>query len=137
MPWDAVLVSAPDINAAAGNEVTVPVRFDNLAGEPVTSFQFSVEFDPAVIQPAEFAAGLAGTLGDGLNLAYHSPDRGVLNVVVYGAYPAAGDGEYITLHFTVTGKEGSSTPVTVRDIRLNDGGMPATAGNGSVTIQKR
>ena len=82
LPWDSVLASLPKVVSETGKSVMVPLRLDNLAGEPVSSYQFTIEYNGDVVKPAQIAANLAGTLSEGLSLAYNSPSPGVLKVVV-------------------------------------------------------
>jgi hypothetical protein len=135
--WDAPAVSTPSINARPYARVSVPVRLDSLGGEAVSSYQFSLTYDPAAIEPADLAADLSRTMADGMNIAYHSPSPGVLNVAVYGAFPVTGEGTYVNVNFTVTGKPGSSTLLAIRDFRLNDGIRTVTALNGSIGVISR
>src|SRR4029079_18430969 len=60
LPWESVLVSIPGITADTGRHVTIPVRFDNLNGEAVSSFQFTLRYDPKVLNPQQAAADLTG-----------------------------------------------------------------------------
>jgi hypothetical protein len=131
-----VTVSLPQVLAAPNKNVTIPLRLDNLMGEPVSSYQFTVEFDPSVIRPLNIAADLAGTLADGMTIAYHSPRRGVVNVVVYSPFPVSGEGEYINLNFHISGAPGTSTPLSISGFRFNDGKVQAVESNGSVKVGK-
>jgi hypothetical protein len=134
LPWDAVLASVPNVKGGTGQTLTVPLRLDNTGGEPISSYQFTLEYDPAVIEPAKIAASLAGTMADGMSLAFNSPEPGVLNVVVYSAFPITGDGIYIELNFEVIGKPGSATPLSIAEIRLNDGKNSLATIDGHVEI---
>jgi hypothetical protein len=133
--WDAAAVSLPDITAWAGKPVTVPVRLDNLMGEAVSSYQFTIQFDQTVIAPAEIAASLAGTMADGMNIVCHSPKPGVVSVAVYSAFPVTGDGIYVDLNFRVTGKSGSTTTLSVEGFRFNEGTHKVVATGGNVSVR--
>jgi hypothetical protein len=134
LPWDQILASVPDVKAHSGDKLTVPLRLDGLMGKAVSSYQFTLEFDPAVIEPSQMAADLAGTMADGMNIAFYSPSRGVLNVAVYSAFPVTGEGVYANLNFNVTGKALSSTPLVMRGFRFNDGRSPVDAVSGHVSV---
>jgi hypothetical protein len=134
LPWDAVLASIPNVKGGTGRTLTVPLRLDNTGGEAISSYQFTLEYDPAVIEPAKIAASLAGTMADGMCLAFNSPEPGVLKVVVYSAFPVTGDGVYIGLNFEVIGKPGSATPLSIAEIRLNDGKNGLATIDGHVEI---
>jgi hypothetical protein len=131
---DAVIVSMPNATAAPKSEVVVPFRIDNLAGKNVTSYQFDLLYDPSVIVPAHAPVDLAGTLSEALSVTANSPTPGLLKVVVYGATPTSGDGEYVNVRFTVTGGNGSSSPLTIDGFRFNDGIDEATAVHGQLVV---
>jgi hypothetical protein len=117
----AVKASVPNIKAPAGSSVVVPLSLTDLRGREVSSFQFDIVYDPAVIRPANIAADLNGTVGQGLSIVSNSPAPGLLKVAVYGTEPVAGDGLYANLHFVTVGKIGAETALTINAFRLNDG----------------
>src|SRR5204862_456341 len=94
-----------------------------------------IRFDPSVIRPANIAADLSATMGQGLIIVSNSPEPGLLKVVVYGVQPASGDGVYANLNFTSIGATGTSSPITITDFGYNDGRDPVVVTNGSVTIE--
>ncbi len=102
----AVRVSVADTKAAHGSVVRIPLSLANLRGTGVTSYQFDIEYDPAVLAPADIAADLAGTMSEGLYAVSNSPTPGLLKVVVYGAIPASNDGVYVNLQFKAVGIAG-------------------------------
>jgi hypothetical protein len=130
----AVRVSTADVTAVQGAEVLVPLRIENLNGKPVTSYQFDIEYDPAVITPARIAADLAGTLSEGLAVVSNVPVPGTLRVAVYGVLPVTGDGVYLNLKFTVLAGIGSSSPVTITAFGINDGVDEIAATSGTLTV---
>jgi hypothetical protein len=138
LPWDAVLASVPRLlTARTGSEIVVPFRLDNLRGEQVTSFQFDIEYDPAIISPAKIAAGISGTLSEGLSVASNVQRPGLLKVVVFGAVPVSGDGVYVNLRFNAVGRPGTSSRISIIDLRHNDGTEQVVAANGLIWITAR
>jgi hypothetical protein len=131
---NAVKASVPRISSQQGEVVTVPFRIDNLKKEEVSSYQFDIAYDPAVITPADIAADLAGTVSESLAVAFNTPEAGLLKVVVYGAMPVNGDGVYVNLRFNTTGAGGSSTPLTVQNFRFNDGTADVVTINGTIRV---
>lgn len=131
---DSINVSVPALTASAGTVVTVPFRVENLGGRAVGAYQFDIEYDPAVIAPADIAADLEGTLGSNLSIASNSPEPGRLKVAVYGAFPATGDGTYVNLRFTVIGGAGSATPLNISNVVINDGTSQVFALAGSLSV---
>ncbi len=131
---DSINVSVPSLAASAGSVVTVPLRIDNLAGRSVGAYQFDIEYDPAVIAPSTIAADLAGTLSSNLSVVFNTPEPGRLKVAVYGAFPATGDGTYVNLQFQAIGGAGSSTPLNVTNVVINDGSQPIFVAAGSLSV---
>jgi hypothetical protein len=122
--------------AAKGSIVEIPLTLERLGGAGITSFQFTVEYDPAVIEPARLAADLGGTLAEGLMTVFNVSSPGTLRVAVYGAFPATGDGLYARLRFAVIGSPGTASGIVVRDLGFNDSSIGVTMINGKVTITK-
>ena len=138
LPWDAVLASVPrQLTARTGSEIVVPLRLDDLRGTGITSFQFDIEYDPTIISPVKIAADISGTMSQGLTVFSNAAKPGLLKVVVFGAVPASGDGEYVNLSFTAIGRPGSSSKVNITGFRFNDGLDPVVTANGTVTITPR
>lgn len=131
---DAVRVSIPSTVAGSGTVVHVPLQIDRLRSIGLTSYQFDIEYDPAVIEPADIAAELTGTLAENLSVVTNVPTPGLLKAAVYGAYPVTGDGVYANLKFNVVGSTGSSTAITIRQFIYNDGTMGVMAVNGGVKV---
>ncbi|MEO7539084.1 MAG: cohesin domain-containing protein [Pyrinomonadaceae bacterium] len=134
MPWDAVTASLSGIKAPFGKEAVVSLSLDGLAGEAVSSYQFTINYDPAVIEPARIAAALTGTRAEGMNIACYSPSPGTLKVAVYSAFPVTGDGVYAALKFNVIGRPGSTTRLDISEFRFNDGTMPVLNTPGSIAV---
>ncbi len=134
-PGTAVRVSISDLAAGRGTQVTVPLRIENLRGRGITSYQFDIEYDPAVLTPADIAADLAGTISQGLSVVSNSPRPGLLKVAVYGAVPVTGDGVLIDLRFIAAGRTGNSSRLTISGFRFNDqtDGVIPTSGRLDIT----
>jgi hypothetical protein len=131
---DAVRASAAEIAGQHGDVVTVPIRLENMSGTTLRSYQFDVEYDPAVLTPLDGAADIAGTKGEGMMVVSHSPEPGLLKVAVFGSLPVSGDGVYADLRFTAMGNAGSSTSLSIKRFRIDDGSTDTATVNGRVTI---
>ena len=131
---NAIRVSVRDAKGPRGSTVIVPLDISNLRGRGVGSFQFDIEYDPAVIEPAAIAVDLAGTLSEGFAMAANSPAPGLLKVVVYGTFPVTADGVFANLNFIATGPAGTSSPLTIRRFRIDNGTVPIFTADGSVTV---
>ncbi|MBK7393835.1 MAG: hypothetical protein IPI64_11155 [Chloracidobacterium sp.] len=132
---NAVIGSLPTASVDPGTQVTIPFRIDNLAGKTIRSTQFSVEYDPAVVEAVAGAASVQGTNADTLGVVSNVPTPGVLKVAVYGAVPVGGDGTYVNVTFTVRGAGGTSTPLTINGFRFNANTDEVTAVNGRLTVR--
>jgi hypothetical protein len=133
-PDKAVKASLPTVKAPAGSPFSIPLSLTDLRGREVNSFQFDIEYGPAVIRPANIAADLNGTLGEGLSVVSNSPTPGLLKVAVYGTAPVVGDGAYVNLHFVAVGKIGAATPLTINAFRLNNGTDRVFGSTGYVQV---
>jgi hypothetical protein len=131
---DAVIVSMPNAIAAPKSEISIPLRIDNLAGASVSSYQFDLEYDPAVITPTQQPVVTTETLSENLAAVYNSPKPGLLKIVVYGALPTGGDGVYVDLRFAVIGASGTSSPLSISKFRLNDGNVETALVNGKLSV---
>jgi hypothetical protein len=131
---NGVKLSIPEATAQAGSIVTLPVSIGNLEGKGVTSYQFDVEYDPAVMRPVENAADLTGTRAETLTAYSNAPVPGLLKVVAFGALPVSGDGLYANLKFEVIGRAGASTPIAISGFHFNDGTVGTTTSAGSLRV---
>jgi hypothetical protein len=133
-PTNAIRVSVPNVKAVHGSEVKVPLVIEDLNGVGVTSYQFDVGYDPAVLEPAPVAADLSGTLSEGFGVAANSPEPGLLRVIVYGTSPVTADGVFTNLTFKAVGTAGSSTSISISHFRLNDGSSRVETNGGVVVV---
>ena len=128
-------VTAPTTSAAPGTEVTIPVAIKDLTGKGVVAYQFDLEYDPAVLEPAEVAAELSRTISDGMSVTSNAPTPGLLKVVVYGATPVQGAGALVNLKFNAIGGVGAKSPLTIKQFMLNEGGLKVNTTDGEVTVE--
>jgi hypothetical protein len=131
---DAVWVSAPEMGASSGTGVVIPITTTDLSAKGVTGYEFEVLFDPMVLSPAKIAADLAPTLSEGMAVASNSPEPGRLIVFVYGTGGMVGEGTLVNLHFVVTGAAGTTTPLTVRNLVLNEGEIESAVRHGKLEV---
>ncbi len=127
-------VSLGNVYAQPGSTSVVPLKIENLMGASIRSYQFDIEYDPAVLTPAALAADLAGTVGAGMNIIYNVPRPGLLKVAVYNVFGVIGDGIYANLRFTAAGGAGSASQLKVKGFRFNDGKTPTVVSDGSFYV---
>ncbi len=131
-------------SAATGSSITIPVTVGAIpAGSPIESFDFTVFYDPAVLQPASPVGSNAGTLSANCSVLSNSPLSG--RIVVSGAcataITTASGGVLYNLQFNVIGTSGQQTgllfnnPTTgVDTFMFNSGNPAANTTNGLFTV---
>ena len=134
-----ITLSVPDVNAAPGSKVIVPVSISD--GEDVTAIQFALTFDTNFLSiPAE------GSVLAGSALTDHSvgsnPEDGKLTVVIFSgslASMAAGPGTVVSIVFDVAADAALSSSTTLEPSEIqasdtNGAAVPAVSNEGVVTI---
>lgn len=149
-PLVPVPVSLPEVSAAPGSVISIPVNIGDVTGLGVEYYGLQVSFDPTVIQPASPAFDVAETVGSRMFPLSGSHDPGHLFVEAFQPQPyVAGSGVLVYLRFNVVGTLGQSTALVLEDwlapghpphethpgFMFNEG-QPSTyvAANGMVTV---
>lgn len=139
-------VVLPNVNAAQGSIISVPINIGDVTGYGVSAFETQVTFDPAVVQPASPAFDLTGTLGERMFPFPNVSHPGHLIIPAFQPAPAvAGAGALIYLRFSVVGAPGQSTSLTLEDwtnpanhlfngFMFNEGYPGRSTTSGSVTV---
>ena len=117
-----ITLSVPDVNAAPGSKVIVPVSISD--GEDVTAIQFALTFDTNFLSiPAE------GSVLAGSALTDHSvgsnPEDGKLTVVIFSgslASMAAGPGTVVSIVFDVAADAALSSSTTLEPSEIQASG---------------
>jgi pectin methylesterase-like acyl-CoA thioesterase len=145
MLGSSVNVSLPaNATASTGSAITIPVTIGAVpAGSPIESFDFTVFYDPAVLQAVSPFGSNAGTLSANCSVLANSPTAG--RVVVSGAcataITTASGGVLYNLNFNVIGTSGQRTgllfnnPATgTQTFQFNSGTPAANTTNGLFTV---
>jgi hypothetical protein len=127
-----IVITLPLVNASS-RMITIPVMATNL-GTANRSYQFDVIYDHTVLRPADTLVGSSGTLSSGMSVASNSTAKGAIRIAVYSAVPIQDDGLLINLKFEIVGSAGSASPIRIRSARFDDGSVPVTAVDGTVTV---
>jgi len=138
-------VTLPNINAAPGSLITIPVTVGNTTGLGIISYDLQVSFNPAVLQPASPPTDTAGTLSSSMSVTPNTAFAGHFIVSAFQAQNLSGAGTLINLRFNVVGSAGQSSALTFEDytdpsniphpgFQFNEGDPVASPSNGSVTI---
>jgi hypothetical protein len=86
------------------------------------------------MQPQVNPVDLMGTVSRGLSFEVNAQEAGLLRVVAYGAMPLEANGVLLNLRFTVIGKAGSISPLTLEQMIFNEGDLRMATANGQVEI---
>jgi hypothetical protein len=129
-----ITVSAKSVSAAPGKEIVIPVSVEGVTGKDIISYEFTVRYDPAVIQPLEDPVDVAGTVSRGQMAVANPHEPGLLRVVLYGPIPVDENGVLLNLRFKAVGAFGSISPLILERIMFNEGGSVAKAADGEVLL---
>ena len=127
-------VDLPNMKAASGKEIVVPVHVQGAANKGVISCQFVLRYDPAVIQPVGDTVEVLGTVGRGLTTKANAIEPGVLRVVMYGPIQIDQNGVLFNLRFTTVGAIGTVSPLIWERIMFNEGEPQVVAADGKIEI---
>jgi hypothetical protein len=130
----SVSVMLPDILARTGDEMVIPVRVSGASSKNIISFEFDLQYDPAVLQPVTEPVDVTATASRGLSVAANPAEPGLLKVALYGAEPIDGNALLLNLRFRTIGKVGAASPLTWQRIMFNEGDPQVNAGNGKVEL---
>jgi hypothetical protein len=129
----SLAVKASDVAsaAAAGGIFNIPITTEDITGQNVLSYQFTLTYDRTKFTIA--GASVTGTLSSGMNApVVNSTTPGQVTVAVAGTSPLTGAGTLINLVATVVASGVSTVQFT--SFQYNEG-TPAVAGlGGTITI---
>lgn len=131
---EAYIISAPYVNAAVGDTVTIPISISMTGTEDLTSFQFDLSFAPSIVQ-ANTAGATAGALLP-TDWFFTSPgavdNTGgmILGVSAYGS-AFSGSGVLAYVNFTAYAQGVSWLTFSNVAVNLFD---PSEIANGQITV---
>ncbi len=139
-----VSVSLPNVSATPG-VVAIPITVGDTTGQGIISYDLNVDFNPAIVQPANPAFDQAGTLSSTMSITPNANNSGHLIISAFQAATLSGSGTLLILRFNVVGFPGQSTPLAFTDytdpgsgfhpgFMFNEGIPSAVTTNGSVTM---
>ena len=128
-----VSVSLPNATVEVGTSGQLEVTVDDVTGENVLAYDFTVSYDPGVlaITGVDISGTLTPTNGTWL-VAGNSPAPGQFDVSAGGSAALSGAGVLIKLNADFTGL--GSSPLTWTAFAFNEGGVPATTTDGNVAV---
>ena len=123
-------VRVPDTTMAPSETVRLPIFVDGLAGQDVLSWQFDLQYDPAVLDTV--TVEVQGSLAEGRRMTANTTSPGRLSVAVAGTAPVASGGVLMILR--LRGRAPGRTPLTVATMQFNEGTPEAQVRTGQVTV---
>jgi hypothetical protein len=138
----AVTLTAPTLFRGRGFTFNVSIALTDSTNAGVASYQFTLTYDPAIINPVGGNAGCSnvGTLAPANHLVTCNvdPTPGTLYVSDFGSSATSGSGTLLNIAFQVTNTApiAGVSPLTLTDVEVNQLGGPLdpTAIPGSVTV---
>ena len=131
-------VDIPDnLAAEQGATLTVPIIVSDTTGKGVISYDFALNFDPAVLQAQPIAFDKAGTLSGSasfeVNAGTGTPGRVVISG--FGSTPLSGAGTLLYLKFNVIGTAPTNSLLTLNPFTFNEGIPFDEVSPGQVFVQ--
>ena len=136
---ESVLVSIPDIEARAGDQVLIPVQISGLRGQEIITGEVKVKFDPSVLAGQDIVK--LGSLTDGWLTADQidssATDYHVFQVVFAASRGFSEDGDLFYMEFMVNSdvEPGTTTILEVIVASFNNGEPQARLGSGTFRVQ--
>jgi uncharacterized delta-60 repeat protein len=128
-------VSMPTgLTAQRNAPLMVPVNVSDTTGRGVTSFDFTMTYDPAVLTPQATPFDIVGTLSAAYEINVNANTPGVLVVSGFGPNPLTGGGTLLTLKFNATGAALACTNLNFTAFTFNEGTPAAATTNGQACI---
>lgn len=127
-----VAVRVPDTTRLQVAETTrVPVTVEGLVGEDVFSWQFTLRYDPAVLDTVRVHT--SGTLADGRRVVVNQQEAGRLQGAVAGTTPLTPGGLLLSLE--VRGRAAGTSALAWTAFQFNEGRPPAETHNGRMIVR--
>ena len=128
----SVAVTAPDLRVfRTTDSLEIPIRVGDLAGAEVTSYQFTLAYDPDVIDITD--AITEGTVSEGEELQFNKTAPDTVKV----SFASSGDpleGPGTLLRFQAVTEGVGASPLDVEEFVLGGSDVPTTVTDGSVTV---
>ena len=128
-------VDIPDLAAEEQATLTVPIMVTDTTGMGVISYDFTLNFDPAVLQPQAVPFDTTGTLSAGFEVNVGTGTSGRVLVSGFGSQPLSGQGTLLNLKFNVVGPAPTTSGLTLNPFTFNEGIPFVEVSAGQVFIQ--
>jgi hypothetical protein len=116
---------------ATNSQFLVPVNVDSTTGRNILAFDFTLNYNPAVITPVAIES--AGTLSNGWTITTNN-SSGTLVVSGFNTSPLSGAGILLNIRFVSSGGIGTTSNLNFAGFRFNEGIPCVNTTNGNVSI---
>ena len=124
-----------DLAAEQGTTLTVPINVTDTSGLRVISFDFALNFDPAVLQPQAVPYDKTGTLSANFEINAGTSTTGRIIISGFGSAPLTGSGTLLKLKLNVIGTPPTSSDLNLNPFTFNEGIPFAQVTGGRVFVQ--
>ena len=141
-PPQALSVSLPQVVAAAGGTVEIPVNVTNVSGHGILSYEFTLGFNsPDSILSFEPVPVTSGTLSGQNNwsVQLNTTAPSEIKVGAFGSLPLAGEGVLLKLKVKVApgARAGQLSSIIITHFLFNAGDSTLALHNGEVSVVER
>ncbi|RLF39119.1 MAG: hypothetical protein DRN21_04065, partial [Thermoplasmata archaeon] len=128
------LVAIPDTWATPCDTLDIPVRVDDVTGLGIIGVGLRVTYDSDKV--TGLSASTSGTIAEGWGPPTYNVTDGQINIAMAGATELSGSGPLVYIRFVVDPhlSPGASSPLHFADLDFNEGEVPASPQDGSVTV---
>lgn len=130
-----ISVSIPtNLSASQNTTLNVPVNLSDTTGRGITSFDFRLTYDPAILTPLATPFDTVGTLSGAFEINVSNPSAGTLIVSGFGTAPLAGAGALLNFKFNTVGAAASCSALGLTNFGFNEGNPSSTITGGQACI---
>lgn len=135
-----ISVSLPsNASSSNGTVVVIPITVGDTTGQGIFSYDFTITFDPNVLQPATPVFDTTGTISGaaGFIITPNTGTSGQVTISGFGSQPLSGAGTLLNLRFNVVGTANTNsgtTTLTFQNFVFNEGDPQTIASDGRFTV---
>jgi chitodextrinase len=129
-----IVLSLPSLSHDPGQSIPIPVSIDGAGGHSIQNVNLTVQYDADLLS-------VTGLSADGTLTAYWSPpslstQTGSITLSLSGETPVSDRGVVINIEGVIspTARLGEGSVLTLSDVTLNEGAVPAVTRNGQLTV---
>ena len=124
-----------DLAREQGATLIVPIEVSDTSGYGIVSYDFALNFDPAVLEPQPVSFDKAGTLSATFEINAGTGTPGRVVISGFGTAPLTGAGTLLFLKFNVIGTPPISSALALNPFTFNEGIPFAEVAPGLVFVQ--